>query len=403
MKKIDKNQIVFIIVFLFIVAGFVSKDSLIGLKNAAVQVSQDIKVYGITDAFLRATDNVEKATSDCLLYHDEAININSLFLRVMGTAIVEKDDMTVVKAKNGYLGNPRAKISDEDLLWRAQNVAELENLALQSGAKFIYVMAPTKGYSLNYPSNVEDYTASNCDRFADLLEQKNISFLNLIDIASNEGITDEQMFFATDHHWRPSMGMWASDRVCSALKDWYGFEYSEDIYNKENYSVTTYEDWFLGSQGKKAGKYFSPFGADDIELIVPKFDTSFVEEQPAKEHRREGNFSETLLYTENIEVKDYYSLNPYAAYSGGDFRQQIITNNLNPNGKTVLVIRDSYGCVFTPFLSLSFNKTYVTDIRDGAYIGDKVHLPSYIQAVKPDYVLVLYTGVSAGESLYTFK
>ena len=401
MKKANKNLIAFILVLIFVASGLASADPVKGVGSSVVQFFSDVAVYGVRHSFAVATKNIEKTLSEGLIYHDTMININSVFYRVAGTAVVEKDDSTVVRAKNNYLGNPRAEMSDEDLRWRSENVKELGEISENNGAQFLYVMAPSKGYALEYPSNVEDYTASNCNRLASMLQESGVPFLNLIERASSEGISEEEMFFVTDHHWRPEKGIWASEKVCEYLCANYGFEYSKSLWDLENYKIETYEDWFLGSQGKKVGVYFTPYGADDINLIVPKFNTSLTEEQPEKGLVREGTF-EDLLYKDNISVKDHYHLNPYATYSGGDFREQIITNHENPDGKTAIVIRDSFGCAFTPFFSLGFSKLYVTDVRDGGYVGEKLDMREYIQKIKPDYVIVLYTGVSGGDSLYTF-
>lgn len=87
---------------------------------------------------------------------------------------------------------------------------------------------------------------------------------------------------------------------------------------------------------------------DDFELIVPKFESSLTEEQPLKNEIRKGSFENTVLYMKNMK-KDYYKINTYATYSGGDFRLQIMRNNLNKKGKKILLIRDSFACVVAPF------------------------------------------------------
>ena len=58
-------------------------------------------------------------------------------------------------------------------------------------------------------------------------------------------------------------------------------------------------------KGKKVGTFFTWHGADDFELITPKFETSFIEEQPMKGEKREGSFEESLLFMENMR-KDLY-------------------------------------------------------------------------------------------------
>lgn len=404
MKKINKNLFVFIISFIIIVTGLCSPKVLNEIKNTILMFVSDVQETGAFTAFDSMTENTEKTLTSNLTYHNGAVDAYSVFNRALHTSIVNKDDMVVIKAENGYLGGLRSYIEDKELKAYADNVKDFYTIATEKGSEFLYVMAPMKGYDFTYPSNVKDYTATNCDRFIDYLDENDVPYYSLIKQAEEENIPSEEMFFVTDHHWKPEWGLWAADKVSSYMDEQYGFKYDKEIFNKDNYNIKTYKDWFLGSQGKKVGLYFTPYGADDFDIITPKFKTHLKEEQPLKGSVREGDFAETVLYMENVETKDYYTLNSYAAYSGGDFREQIITNKLNEDGKTVLIVRDSYACAFVPFFSLAFDKTYVVDIRDNyGYIGEKIDLENYIEEINPDYVMVFYSGMSGNDSLYNFK
>ena len=170
-----------------------------------------------------------------------------------------------------------------------------------------------------------------------------------------------------------------------------------DYTDIRSYTIKTYDKWFLGSLGKKVGAYFTWGGADDFELITPNFDTNLTESQPIKDIERNGSFEDTALYMENMK-KDYFNINTYATYSGGDFRLQIMKNNLNQNGKKILMIRDSFACVVAPFLALQTSELHICDMRDYEYyVGEKLNAEDYIKQLKPDYVIVLYSGVSSIE------
>lgn len=403
MKKISKNIFVFLICFIVILAGLCSKDMWSGLIDCGLKLTRDSGEAGIFEAFALFTDSTETVSSEKLSYHSAFMDLNSVFLNAVNTRAVVKDNTIVAKTSSGYLVNPRPHMDKEDLEDRADKVRGIYEATERSGGRFLYVMAPCKGYDLEYPSNVPDFTRSNCDEFIASLMAREIPTLNLIDVKNKQGITDEEMFFVTDHHWRPEYGLWASSEICAYLSRLYGFEYDAGLGDISNYNVKTYEDWFLGSQGKKVGSYFTSLGRDDINIITPKFKTSLIEEQPIKDHYREGSFSDTVMYMENVEQRDLYNLNPYVAYSGGDFREQIITNKLNKQGKRVLLIRDSFGCAAAPFLSLNFGKLYVTDVRDYEYyVGSKINVYEYIEEIKADYVIVLYNGISTGEDLFSF-
>ena len=142
------------------------------------------------------------------------------------------------------------------------------------------------------------------------------------------------------------------------------------------------------------GTWFTWQGADDFELIVPDFETSMSEERPFENELREGSFEDTVLFKKFME-KDLYKKNTYAAYSGGDFRLQIMRNELNPDGKKILLIRDSFACAVAPFLALQTSELHICDMRNfGYFAGDKFYMDNYIREINPDYVLVLYSGVN---------
>lgn len=399
MKKINKNIFVFIFVFIIISCGFFSKKYLVSIYSSLCDFVSNIATEGIVNSFVSLTDNVESISTEQLSYHDSCMDVSSVFSNVVNFKIIKKDDMTVVKTENDYLIQPSSNIDDDTLDSYVNNIKELYLCALENDSDFLYIAAPEKGYYFKTPNNVKSFTKSNFDRYIEALDENNIPYLNLIEKAKEDKIAAENMFFVTDHHWKPTLGIWACEKTCETLNDYYGFEYNSKYNDLSNYNVEMYEDWFLGSYGKKVGTYFTPFGADDFDLITPTFETDLTEEQPIKNEVRTGDFSETVLFKNNLETKDYYKYNPYATYSGGDFRLQIITNNLNPNGETFLVVRDSFACVVTPFLSLNSSKIYNVDIRDYEYyVGDRVNISEYIREIKPDNVLVLYSGVSSGDS-----
>ena len=193
--------------------------------------------------------------------------------------------------------------------------------------------------------------------------------------------------------------------MCSHLNKLYGFEYNEQYTDLKNFNIETYEDWFLGSYGKKTGRFIVSGGAEDIDIITPKFDTDLTQEQPFKNEIIRGPFDETVLKKTHINTKDYYGRNPYATYSGGDFQLQIIKNHLNPEGKKIIMIRDSMACVVTPFLSLNASELHILDMRDFANVsGERINVYDYINQEKPDYVIVLFAGIKTlGSEKYDFE
>ncbi len=391
MKKFNKNSLLFIFVMIFIIEGICGNcfeqlkrktiDMLVGLKHGNIYSIFDFKA------------NVDDLSNKELSYHDTMMDINSVKENLLGTQVVEKDDTIVVKSNSGSLVEQINKLDKSEIQNVVKVIGDLKTVSEDNGANFLYCAAPTKELYQSVPTNIVNPFKDNYELFLSELTKSNIPTLDFAEVLG-ENQLNFNSFYYTDHHWTIRAAFAANNALLEELSIRFGFEYDKKITDISNYNIENYPDWFLGSYGKKVGTYFTWKGADDFDLITPKFKTSFTEEQPLKNQTRKGNFEETVLYMENMK-KDYYNMNTYATYSGGDFRLQIMKNNLNPQGKKVLLIRDSFACAVAPFLSLQTRELHLCDMRDyDYYVGDKLNMKDYIQQIKPDYVLVLYAGIS---------
>ncbi len=394
MKKFNQNIFVFIVAVVLLVAGF-NRPFLAELRAASQELYGHI-ASGNGGALKTFAARMEKSSAEDLRYHSQLMNLNSLKEKYLGTRFVEKDGNQFIKNDAGSLVvADRNQLSASEADAMAEKVETLKNIAEKSGAQFLYAAAPAKAYYGGLPANVTDFTKSNYDALMQALENRKIPYLDFgekMDIDS---------YYRTDHHWTIRSGFEAARSLCETLNQTYGFTYDVAKTDLNQFQVETYEDWFLGSYGKKLGIYFTS-GVDDFQLITPTFETDFTELQPIKNQTRQGSFSETLLYEEHLE-KGYYTKNPYATYSGGDFRLQIMKNNQLPEGKKILMIRDSYSCALAPFLALQTSELHLCDVRDYTYfVGEKLNMEEYIKEVKPDYVVLLYSGASDAHGKYDF-
>lgn len=396
-KDFNKKCIVFIFAVFFVISGIFTENFAYSiLSNTFLLVDMDISVEDYIN-------NIEKGSAKNLSYYGTMMNANSFLTRLTGSEIVKKDDKVVVKLDNSYLAYQNNYVEDKTIEFCVNNLNNLYESSISNDAEFLYVLCPVKGYNDSFPDCIKDYTRDNYDRLSKAINKKHIPMIDLQKESETDGMTTEDLFFITDHHWLPETGFWAYQKICKILEEKYCFDYNEEYIDINNYNIKRYSDWFLGSQGKKVGKYFTPLGIDDIDLITPKFNTHLVEEQPLRGESREGSFLDSVIYMDNLEKKDLYKRNPYAAYSGGDFRIQIIKNSLKQNGKKMLVVRDSFACCVTPFLSLQLSELHILDIREGdSYFGNKANVSEYIEKIKPDYVLVIYNG-AGGESYFNFN
>ena len=377
---------------LFVLIGMGNRHYIRSIRNNVSRMRVAL-VHGDFEGIQKAKGNVDKVSSGKLSYHNLMMDIDSLKNNLLGTRIINKDTKQIIKANSGSLCEPCNRVSDVAIDEIVSRIQTLKDVSEKNGVRFLYCVAPSKELYEQLPSNVTDYAKDNYDRFLARLEASGIPTVIFAGILEEKAIAGPQAFYYTDHHWRGISGFWASVAICKELSSRYHFEYQEQYLDLSNYNVNWYPNWFLGARGKRVGRFFTWRGAEDFELITPIFETNMTEEQPFKHELREGKFEETVLFMNNMK-KDYYDLSPYETYSGGNFRLQIMKNNLNPAGKKIVLVRDSFACVVAPFLALQTSELHVCDIRDFEhYVGDKLNLDEYMQRIKPDYLIVLYHDV----------
>ena len=391
MKRFNRNGMLFTFAVIFIMLGFGrSYYNSVSTEFASFFRSEQ----PLTDAFSDFTTNLDNILEKKVRYHDYLMNLDSVRENLIGTRVVTKPDTTVVKADSGSLIAPAQKIDEEEINKVAKLIYELQEAVEKSGAKFLYCAAPTKAMYESAPPNVNNYATDNMDVFLSELAHLGVRFLDLREALSEGGLEKKDIFYFTDHHWTSRSGFTATGGICKELNRLYNFEYNQQYLDIENYNCEIYHDRFLGSYGKKVGLWFTWKGADDFELIIPNFNTNLIEEHSASYGIRAGLFEDTVFFKDKFG-KDYYNSNAYAAYSGGDYHMQVIKNNMNPDGKRILLVRDSFACVVAPFLALQAAELDVCDMRDTDFvIGNRLDIVDYLINNKPDYVLVLYSGIS---------
>ena len=401
MKKFNKNSLIFIFAVGFILVGIWGQffDNL--KENTALMVSG--LVHGNIHSVFDFKAEVDKISDSELSYHDSMMDLNSVRENISGNKNKKKEDDWYAKSSNESIISPGNHFIDTvEMEQMVEKIDKLKTVSEAGNAKFLYCAAPRKEIYQTPPVNTVSYDKVNYDNFVSALKQKGIPYIDFTFALSDNQITGDDIFFMTDHHWKPYSGFVGATSICKELNVLYGFRYNADYTDINNYHIERNRDLFLGSYGKKVGTFFTWQGADDFDLITPTFETNMTEEQPFKGRVRNGGFEDTVLFMENMK-KDYYNVNTYATYSGGDFRLQIIKNNLNPNGKKILLIRDSYACVVAPFLSLQTSELHICDMRNyDYYVGKKINAEEYIKKIRPDYVLVLYSGVSNGDNRLDF-
>ncbi len=362
-------------------------------RHIAKPLSVQLQQAG--EAFDRFTGNAGKHLNQLLDRDHTFIELYGQIQKLMGRRVMEDvvPQYTVAKLNDGGLAFAHPEDRQVDMTTRAEEMLFFaKRVRLHYRIPTLYVQAPSKLDTGSLPEGLRNYADAEADQFLSLLNEGGMDTLDLRPLFRAAAQVDpdagERLFFRTDHHWTPAGAFLGYQAVCEKLSADYEFEIDQSLTSPASFERTTLKDIFLGSQGRRVGSLYA--GLDDFELWTPTFPTSFTYSIPNKRVEREGSFESTLLFLDQLDQRDLYLDNPYTVYSGGDHLLTWAVNRNNPDGPRVLVLRDSFGCAFTPFLSLAAGQVIAVDPRvldqDQDYMLDV-----YLAWLKPDLILVLNT------------
>lgn len=269
-----------------------------------------------------------------------------------------EDRYTVYKMNNGqetgnYIGYNTTPFAENYIKFAANIQKE--------GIPLLYVQAPFKinKYDNQLPYGIEDETNPLADNFLNLVSGECDTY-DLRELIYEQGLDYSSLFYNTDHHWNAQTGLWASGVITEKLIEAYGLDLDDTYLSKENYIFTVYENYMLGSYGKRAGIYYS--GLDDFVLIEPTYETDYYLMIPSLGVIKEGSYSETILFKQHLS-NNYYSDDPGRVYTGDNYSLMIINNRLAKNNTRILLIKDSFSKSVIPSFASTCSELHIIDLR----------------------------------------
>lgn len=154
---------------------------------------------------------------------------------------------------------------------------------------------------------------------------------------------DEYIYFRTDHHWTALGAYYAYEAVCEAI----GMEPAK----LEDFEVID-TGVFHGSLSGKARQAYK-LTWDNVIAYVPPGDIVH------SVYGGEGYGYERQIITDTSTWQENAK---YSAF-GTDYHMTHSYNKDLPEGKNVLVIKDSFGNCFVPFLTQNYQNVYAVDYR----------------------------------------
>jgi len=329
-------------------------------------------------------DTIQRIHSQCVSHfsrkHD-FIDLNGLFCRMCGIRVCNG----VVRLDNGHLvpmaigkGKPRAI---------SVNVIGFSRYLKERKIPFLYVQAPYKmdlGMKM-VPAACHHHAYEDADELLSALVAAKVAVLDLRPhfAASVEDV--ERYFYRTDHHWNGDAIFEAYRLTTRRLADMLGIS-ERTILNEINPSSwrrQTRPNWFLGSSGRRTGRFFG--GLDEIVWYEPRFATQQSYARLQEGECGKGDFSTTFVRQDYIDNRpDLFTQSAYDLYGGS--RPLVCYRNMHaPVKRKIVAVGDSYSHPVWTLCSTVFAEIDVIDPR----IWQKGTVAEYVVQTKPDMVVQL--------------
>jgi len=261
MKKIKKCSYAIVFLLIIFVVGFFSFN-----KLASFYVKDEID-YNEWNPTLGT--KLETDIASTFFEKLRFVNLNGFMAKLLN----QQKMNGVTKLNNGYLFYPLPYTSDETLQKYVDSTKRLNEYLSKRGTSLVYVVCPytSSKYDPQLPIGVEDYGNSNIDRFIEKAKSVEIDTIDIRELMHDAGINQYDMMYKTDHHWNTRAGFFAAGILIDYIASETGCELDSRVTDINNYTITEYSKWHLGSRGQRTGVYYA--GIDDFDLILPNFET----------------------------------------------------------------------------------------------------------------------------------
>lgn len=351
------------VIFMVLLLGLAGKEALSHqriyspVEKRELQTRPEISITKVLDG--RFQKKYESYLRDQFPGRDHWVSFQTDMELFMG----KNEIHNVYIGKNHYLLEHYTK-KEFDPQQISKNLQALEKFVgkAKQNADVHVMMVPTKSWVLRekLPAFAPHYKEQ---RFYDALQQK----LEKEDVLiSVEPVLDahkeEEIYYRTDHHW-------------TTLGAWYAYE---------QYTKAVGGD-LQRAQGKKKFRCISKdfYGTTYAKINYARQADKIEIYEPADKLRVVYNMGEkktkTLYDFSFLKTADQYSV-----FTGGNQAVLEITGGIK-NGKTLLLIKDSFANSILPFLAEDYEKLVVVDLRQLNVSGDRL-----LEMFSPTDILILY-------------
>lgn len=386
---------IFAVLFLIVIVGYGGINAWYGIRTWIWEVNECLE-DGIT--LETAPDVVTEIVTEL----DESI-IASMYGRMnfietysyIQVLLDKKEfnNFTYIKDKDGYMHLASVFREDSDDMEKyAKRLKRMQDYVASRGTKVLFFVPPGKyvrgeteftiGMPVDDPNNLVDELLFFLNRYG-------VETVDGRKYIPNEGMSVQEAFFKTDHHWTIPAAFEATQVLVEQMEEKFGVDLDPDDYylDPAQYERVTYRNGMLGSMGRTTGANYS--GLEDFEALWPTFECHYnryylntMEEIV----NIRGTTQEALMDTDILLAnEDMYVESQYSLYLDGLRPYERIINEDNPDGCRILAIRDSY---FSPMMVFLAPMCGQIDAIWALEETDDLDIESYVKENEFDYIIV---------------
>ena len=220
---------------------------------------------------------------------------------------------------------------------------------LLSGSAHVYELAVPTSMDICVPESLRRSINTSSQREAlDYLHSGmsgDVQKVEVFDTLLQHSLEGEYDFFRTDHHWTADGAYRAYERFCALA--------GRDVTAKDRFKRVEYDN-FRGSFYRETKSAALKKHPDTVAAYIPP-STNTVEVT-----KRNGNRVEEPVVA---DVSSWNASSKYSTFIGGDNPFSHIANPNRTDGSAILLIKESFGNAFAPFLTENYQDVYILDYR----------------------------------------
>ncbi|MBQ6798723.1 MAG: hypothetical protein IJP11_05765 [Oscillospiraceae bacterium] len=283
-----------------------------------------------------------------------------------------------------------------EIVYRNDDVMALYAEAVNELAKVVGPGVNT--YSLLTPNSTQFYgpadireggSTNQCTMITDVYKMMDSSVTTVDAYAKLVKHMDEYIYFRTDHHWTQRGAYYAYTAFCEAADldpvplDQFETGYASHTDTGATTFLGTLYNNVAGSSAQAAAAMEA--NPDQLEYFMPVVGT----DATAYTSLEAGGVLYGAYNGVTTVAKQSWDKYLYMVFIGGDQPIEIIETDVG-NDKVVIVLKESYGNSFVPFLTSHYSKVVIVDPRKfNTSSSPKLYLPDLIAVTGCDDLIVI--------------